>query len=643
MSDDSNHKVTELTELLIPAAADLIHIIDDSESVNLKNKYVAASNLIVDYARTQAEIDASITPTDFRYEPGDVRRYGTGLDATHLQASIAAWIAGAFTVLDLAGQTFNTGSTEITIDWAAQNILPMVLEGNGAVIAPSATIDSGNGYALKILATGALTRNKIYQNFKVRQTAGDCGGIEIDGRASASGQLYRQTFNNIFVESVTKHGWFLSGTLFESQWNQCSVDIATNESGLHCVFVNEDGNDSTTGDISSLYWHAGTLSGGDNNVNISGAGDGLRVSRATLLLAGKEAYKSSSSGNLEQSITECHVEACWSGGSAIASGSWVATTSQAAINFNGRGSVRDCYFTSTTDTLRSFTRVNSVGVVELSNLFGVTAECQYVCEAEGAAGTKITAISCEVGGAGAVAVFDTHAAANVSYQAIGCDHGGDHSSVKAFTSADATPSVSRGNIFTTVGTTAITDFDDGIEGQKIKILAESSITITDGTPIQLNGSVNFDMISGDTLTLEMFNDQVWEETARKTADAKYESVTSFTNTITASESGTIFFLNLAGGGSSVLPAPALGLNFKFIVATAPTTAYTIDTNSGDNIMSGTHLDIVGELVYGTARDIMSFVASTSLVGDNCTIVSDGTSWFYEAYSGADGGITTGQT
>jgi hypothetical protein len=60
-------------------------------------------------------------------------------------------------------------------------------------------------------------------------------------------------------------------------------------------------------------------------------------------------------------------------------------------------------------------------------------------------------------------------------------------------------------------------------------------------------------------------------------------------------------------------------------------------------MHGTHLDIVGEMVYGTARDILSFVANTSLVGDSCSVVSDGTSWFYEAYSGADGGITTGQT
>ena len=216
-------------------------------------------------------------------------------------------------------------------------------------------------------------------------------------------------------------------------------------------------------------------------------------------------------------------------------------------------------------------------------------------------------------------------------------------STVTMTSADATPTIKESELFITAGTTAITDFDNGQVGDSIEILGASSITVTHNANISLLGSVNFNMVAGDSLRLAMFNDQVWEEIGRSTADAKYESVTSFTNTLTAAESGTTYFLNLVGGGSTVLPAPALGLNFKFIVATAPTTAYTIDTASGNNIMHGTHLDIVGELVYGTARDIMSFVANVSLVGDSCVVTSDGTSYFYEAYSGADGGITTGQT
>lgn len=79
---------------------------------------------------------------------------------------------------------------------------------------------------------------------------------------------------------------------------------------------------------------------------------------------------------------------------------------------------------------------------------------------------------------------------------------------------DATPSVRNGNVFITGGATTITDFDDGVVGQQITVLASEAITITDGAPIILNGSANFVMAVADTLTLVMFNDQVWQEISR---------------------------------------------------------------------------------------------------------------------------------
>ena len=68
----------------------------------------------------------------------------------------------------------------------------------------------------------------------------------------------------------------------------------------------------------------------------------------------------------------------------------------------------------------------------------------------------------------------------------------------------------------TGGTTAITDFDDGVIGQLFTLLSGHAVTITDGAIIILNGSVDFVMAAGDTLTLAMINSQVWEEIARKT-------------------------------------------------------------------------------------------------------------------------------
>ena len=70
----------------------------------------------------------------------------------------------------------------------------------------------------------------------------------------------------------------------------------------------------------------------------------------------------------------------------------------------------------------------------------------------------------------------------------------------------------------------------------------------------------------DGTTAEGVLQEIGAEYVTRTAPT--ESVTT-TNVITAAESGTTFFLNLAGGFTSTLPAPATGLNYKFIVATAP--------------------------------------------------------------------------
>jgi len=121
-----------------------------------------------------------------------------------------------------------------------------------------------------------------------------------------------------------------------------------------------------------------------------------------------------------------------------------------------------------------------------------------------------------------------------------------------------------------------------------------------------------------------------------------EAVTA-TNVITADESGKTFYLNTAGGFTSTLPAPAIGLKYKFIVQTAPTTAYIITTNAGANILQGTFLDIVGELVAITDQDTLNFVASASLVGDSLEVESDGTNWHCTAFSKANGGITVAVT
>jgi len=125
-------------------------------------------------------------------------------------------------------------------------------------------------------------------------------------------------------------------------------------------------------------------------------------------------------------------------------------------------------------------------------------------------------------------------------------------------------------------------------------------------------------------------------------DPKTETVTA-TNVIDEKESPRTYYLNAVGGFTSTLPAPVDGLEFEFIVTTAPTTAYIITTNAGANILQGTFLDIVGELSAIINQDTLNFVASTSLVGDSLKVKSDGTNWYCTALSLADGGITVAVT
>ncbi len=123
-----------------------------------------------------------------------------------------------------------------------------------------------------------------------------------------------------------------------------------------------------------------------------------------------------------------------------------------------------------------------------------------------------------------------------------------------------------------------------------------------------------------------------------------DEVVITTNIITADENGKTFYLSLAGGFASTLPAPALGLRFRFVVKTAPTTAYTIGTNAGDNVMFGMMVERAGGAgVAGAARDVFNFVANQAIVGDWVEFYCDGTNWYYHGMVDVAAGNTVGQT
>lgn len=119
------------------------------------------------------------------------------------------------------------------------------------------------------------------------------------------------------------------------------------------------------------------------------------------------------------------------------------------------------------------------------------------------------------------------------------------------------------------------------------------------------------------------------------------------DTITAAECGRVFFLNSGTEFALTLPAPALGLEYTFIVTAAPATAsYTVVTEGGCQVMAGHVLSVdlagtdSGTDVEGTATGTtITFVDGVSLVGDRAHVISDGTSWFASCVAGHPSGIT----
>ena len=126
------------------------------------------------------------------------------------------------------------------------------------------------------------------------------------------------------------------------------------------------------------------------------------------------------------------------------------------------------------------------------------------------------------------------------------------------------------------------------------------------------------------------------------AGDEYETLAA-AEVLTAADNGKTFWLNAAGGFDVTLPALATtGFSCKFIVKTAPTTAYTLTGATADKVLglvlssSGAAEDTAGA---GDPGDVVNFVASTALPGDSVTVTMDGAFYYVEGKCAAAGGIT----
>lgn len=136
-----------------------------------------------------------------------------------------------------------------------------------------------------------------------------------------------------------------------------------------------------------------------------------------------------------------------------------------------------------------------------------------------------------------------------------------------------------------------------------------------------------------------------------TAPVITNTMTSVTVTpvaIHAGTSGSILLLDRAAGATITLPAPASGLEFEFIVKTAPTSGnYVIVTSGGANIIvvEVTPLEVNDTVdgIWDDNADTVTFVQNQAAKGDRIKFVSDGTSWYGSGVCKLTAAVTTSTT
>lgn len=125
------------------------------------------------------------------------------------------------------------------------------------------------------------------------------------------------------------------------------------------------------------------------------------------------------------------------------------------------------------------------------------------------------------------------------------------------------------------------------------------------------------------------------------------SVTSATFTLTKAHAFTELYLNRAGGIAFTLPAPDVGIKYRFIIGTSPTSSCTISSNGGADIIvlsvNELETDTTEDGPYDDNADVVTFVANVALIGDFLDFHCDGTKWYARGQTNADGAITSGTT
>jgi len=598
------------------------------------------------YPQTTAESSAGVTPTNYQYEPGNVLRYGTNTTpgTTDMTTAIAN-AALSNSVVYIPAGTYMTDQINYTSD--------MTFYGDGINITILKLNDSQDTPVF-FRADGSLPDNYPTINAITQMDNVEIRDLTIDGNQAnqsaptGTSMDYCIVMQRVVVCRVSnvevKNGKTGGITL-----HQCRSGIVENCVVDDCV---------QTGSVQNQIQAFRDFTGG----SFSEDDGGKHILRNNVVsgtigygVAMHQNFHTIIEGNV---VTNClnsyGAESCFSG--KIINNAAFGGPIQ--INDTGSGSPVGVIVANNAlyETIQSTTTVGvRASAIQANANPGcvISNNTIYKAQAVGAGPTwgTITLVDCDfstVSGNIVKTPVDggDNEAGIIIWSSPNCiiadnyiesfEHYGIH------TSASAECKITGNSFFQTSGSAAsngwhvITSSDCILEANSFEFFTNGIVTDSPSTGIVV-GNIKYP----NTTTPIVETAQgaiVYESLPRAT-----EIVTA-SNGIGATESGKTFFLNSATEFASTLPAPAQGLKYTFIITAAPSgAAYTIVTASSANIMSGTVSDIVGETVYATAQDLITFADGVSVIGDRVDVESDGTNWYYRAVSGADGGITTGQT
>ncbi len=134
--------------------------------------------------------------------------------------------------------------------------------------------------------------------------------------------------------------------------------------------------------------------------------------------------------------------------------------------------------------------------------------------------------------------------------------------------------------------------------------------------------------------------------AEKRVGVAHSEIVTEDKTLTAADSGKTIFISGAGGVAITLPAPAMGLRFRFVnlVVATSTDNHTILSADGDNIIQGqipTVEDVAGTSMSN--QDTITLAHTNGKVGDWLICDSDGTNWFFGGGTQLAAGVTSSAT